>query len=78
MDKRRLKASAAPDLLPWQSVVMVACVTAAGLLHQHPHAVQPLLAAVQTAGLQGVHLRSSAVFAHHTADLLNASLWLLH
>ena len=76
MDERRLKVSAAPDLLPWQSVVMVACVTVAGLLHGHPHAVEPLMAAVQTAGLQGLHLRSAAAFAHHPADLLNATLWL--
>ena len=42
MNKRRLTKAVRPDLLPWQAAVMVMCVTAAGLLHEHPGGVLTL------------------------------------
>ncbi len=58
MKQSRSKTSAAPDLLPWQAVLMIACVTAAGLFHEHPRAVRPLPASVQAASVHGSQLRS--------------------
>ena len=48
---------------------MVACVTAAGLLHEHPGAMRPLLSSRQTAAM-----RSSLTHTAPPATVLNAAL----
>ncbi len=78
MDERRSTASAVPDLLPWQAVLMVACVTAAGLLHQHPAALRPFVAAVHTAVVQEAQLAPDSARTQHPGNLLNTTLWLRH
>ena len=65
------KSAAPSDLLPWQAALMVACVTVAGLFHEHPGAVRPVLASLET-----VQLRSGVEHAAHPADLLHAGLWI--
>lgn len=31
------------EIFPWQAAVMVACLTAAGLFHEHPTVARPLV-----------------------------------
>ena len=71
MSHRRKTAAAPLELLPWQAVLMVLCVTVAGLFHDHPQMIHPLVA-----GVDASQLRSGMVHAVHSGDLLNATLWL--
>ena len=70
MSERRLTNSKRPELLPWQGALMVACVTAAGLLHEHPGVMRPLVRGVRPA-----QLRSSAEPQKRPAEVLNAAVW---
>ena len=70
MSEHRSTNSKRPELLPWQAALMVACVTAAGLLHEHPGVMRPLV--------PGAHpgtLRSSVEPVKHSAEVLNATIW---
>ncbi len=67
MVQPRPKHAATPDLLPWQAALMVLCVTAAGVFHEHPQSVRGTL--------QPSEMRSELHRAAHPADLLNATLW---
>jgi hypothetical protein len=71
MEKHPSKIAAGPDLLPWQGVVMVVCVTLAGLLHEHLRPLQPVVTQVQTAGL-----RSGISHAAPPSNLLDTVLWI--
>ncbi len=50
---------------------MVLCVTVAGVLHEHPAVVRPVVASLQTA-----QLPSGVAHASHPGDVLNVALWL--
>ena len=69
MHQTTSKTTSSPGLLPWQGALMVVWVTAAGLFHEHPAAVRPLLA-----GLQTVMLHTGAAHGVHPAALLPAAL----
>ena len=69
MNEHALKTAERPELLPWQAALMVVCVTAAGLFHEHPGAVRPLVATLQT-----VQLRSGVEHAAHPGDLIRTAL----
>ena len=69
MNELARKSSATPDLLPWQAALMVACVTAAGLLHAHPGTVRPVVASLET-----VLLRSGVGHGMWFAGLFSVAL----
>ncbi len=71
MNQPAPKTTARPELLPWQAALMVVCVTAAGLFHEHPLALRPLAARLETA-----RLHPGVEHAVHPADPVNAALWL--
>ena len=43
MVEQQRKRDRGVELLPWQAAVMVMAVTVAGLLHEHPGRVRPLV-----------------------------------
>ena len=69
MSKRRSNTASQPEMLPWQAMVMVACVTAAGLLHQHPGAMRPLLSSHQTAQMRSSHQVAQMRSSHQVAQM---------
>lgn len=71
MNEHRLTSAARVDLLPWQAALMVVCVTAAGMLHEHPGAMRPLVTSLQTA-----QLRSGMAQGSQPADGRQVALWL--
>lgn len=58
-------SGAAAELFPWQAVMMVMCLTAAGLFHEHPEAAKPLVGVMSLS-----HLRASVAPAAAASDLL--------
>ncbi len=73
MSEHRPMNSKRPELLPWQAALMVACVTAAGLLHEHPGVMRPLVS-----GAHSAQLRSSVEPVKHSAEVPNAAIWPEH
>lgn len=71
MSERQATRSREPELLPWQAALMVACVTMAGLLHEHPAVMRTVVS-----GVHATQLRSSVEHARHAAEVLNAAIWL--
>ncbi len=65
MNDQRLKNDRSVALLPWQAAAMVMAVTLAGLLHEHPEQMRPVLARVQASAV-GVHAESLLDVIVHT------------
>ena len=77
MSEHRSIKRQAPELLPWQAALMVACVTAAGLLHEHPGVMRPLVAGL-VSGAHSTQLRSSVEPEGDRPEVLNAAIWPEH
>ena len=70
MEKLPMKRAARPDLMPWQGALMVLCVTVAGVLHEHPGAMRPMVNSLET-----VQFLAGIAQVSHPADVLNAVVW---
>ena len=70
MEKLPSKRAARPDLMPWQASLMILCVTMAGVMHEHPGALRPMMGSLQT-----VQFRAGMAHVSHSADALNTVVW---